>query len=184
MIIQHFAFSLTEFIDLYNDAKKQDNKGINIQIKDESKGKTYEHHMTLDFARNLIRQSFILSNDIIPKSISEYISDFTQLIVENETLKIVGRDKEIERVWLYLSQEDRNNVFIIGDAEVGKTVLAIEIARQIANNECPKEFRKHRMLMLDVDSLLKELEVEKDEKVSWSFSRKFEKLQNRLYRCH
>ena len=170
-------FDRKAFIDLYYDAKKEGNKGINIQIKDESKGKTYEHHMTLDFARNLIRQSFILSKDIIPKSISEYISDFTQLIVENETLKIVGRDKEIERVWLYLSQKDRNNVFIIGDPEVGKTVLGVEIARQIACNECPKEFRKHRVLMLDVDSLLKELDVEKDEKVSWSFNRKFEKLQ-------
>ena len=170
-------FDRKALIDLYKSAKVKNNKGINISIKDEEKDKTYDYHMDLNFTKDLLRQSYILSKDIIPKNISEYISDFTQLIVENETEKIVGRDKEIERVWLYLSQESRNNVFIIGDSEVGKTVLAVEIARQIAKNECPKEFRKHRVLMLDVDSLLKELEIEKGEKISKSFNRRFEKLQ-------
>ena len=170
-------FDRDSFIDLYKNAKEKENKQIDIMIKDEKSKKSYTYNIKLKEARNIIRKSYMLSNNLIPKSLSDYITDFTQIVVENSTENVVGRDKEIERVWLYLSQESRNNVFIIGDAEVGKTVLAIEIVRQIVEDECPKEFKKHRVLMLNVENLLKELDVEKGEQISASFNRKFKKLQ-------
>lgn len=95
--------------------------------------------------------------EIVPKNLLGYIDDITRkFAMSSKTIrKIVGRDDEIEKAWFYLSQKERNNVFLIGDVDVGKTAIAVEIARQISSNECPKEFYESRVLMLNVNLLLK-----------------------------
>ena len=93
--------------------------------------------------------------DIIPNSLRKYLTDITQELSQQSIPAIIGRDHEIEKAWFYLSQKTRNNVFLIGDKDVGKTVLANEIARKIATNDCPKEFYNKRVLMLKPELLLK-----------------------------
>ena len=95
-----------------------------------------------------------LSVNIIPKFIAKYLIDITRLFSQKVAKPIYGRKEEIEKIWFYLSQEQRNNVFLVGGIDVGKTSLAIEIARQIATNECPKEFTYSRVLMLKIEALL------------------------------
>ena len=93
--------------------------------------------------------------DIVPNSLHKYLTDVTQKLSRENTSAIIGRDHEIEKSWFYLSQNTRNNVFLIGDKDVGKTAIANEIARKIAINDCPKEFYDKRVLMLDPQLLLK-----------------------------
>lgn len=68
---------------------------------------------------------------------------------------IVGRENEIEKIWFYLSQKTKNNVFLIGEKDVGKSAIALEIVRQISTNECPKEFYDSRVLMLRPELIIK-----------------------------
>jgi len=96
-----------------------------------------------------------LSTDIVPNSLRKYLTDVTQKLSRENTSTIVGRDHEIEKAWFYLSQSTRNNVFFIGDKDVGKTAIANEISRRIAINDCPKEFYNKRVLKLNPELLLK-----------------------------
>lgn len=86
---------------------------------------------------------------IVPKSLSIYLEDLTQKLCEKPIVPIVKREHELEKIWFYISQKVRNNVFITGEIDVGKTAIAHEIARQISTNECPKEFYEKRVLFLN-----------------------------------
>ena len=112
--------------------------------------------MKLSELKKVLKTAELMS-EIVPRNLSGYIDDITRkfAMLPKPKKKIVGRDDEIEKVWFYLSQNERNNVFLIGDVDVGKTAIALEIARQISTNECPREFYQSRVLMLNISSLLK-----------------------------
>lgn len=97
--------------------------------------------------------------DMIPITLSKYMKDITQTLSKKKKSAIIGRDHEIEKTWFYISQKTRNNVFLVGEKDVGKTAIATEIIRQIATNECPKEFYDKRVIMLKPQAILK---IERD----------------------
>lgn len=97
-----------------------------------------------------------LYQNIIPKKLKNVLVDYTQVISQKtkKLAPVIGREHEIEKTWFYLSQEKRNNVFLVGTVDVGKTAIATEIARKIAINDCPKQFYEKRVIMLNPESLL------------------------------
>lgn len=95
-----------------------------------------------------------LANPIIPFWLNSYIIDLTRIYSQRHPAKTTGRDDEIEKIWFYLSQKTRNNVFLVGEADVGKTRIANEIVRQIATNECPKEFYDYRVIQINAQELV------------------------------
>lgn len=103
--------------------------------------------------RKAIKQA-VLSTKLIPNSLNEYLEDLTQKLVIKPIIPIAKREHELEKVWFYISQKVRNNVFLTGEIDVGKTAIAHEIARQISTNECHKEFYEKRVLLLRPDKLL------------------------------
>ena len=138
---------------MLNEAKlSKDTKSIELHL--EYGGKKVTIPLKISEVRKLIKQSE-LQIPIVPSSLSEYLVDLTQNYASNPKQSIEGRDNEIEKAWFYLSQKKRNNVFLVGGADVGKTTIAHEIARQISTNECPKEFYNKRVLMLRPELLLK-----------------------------
>ena len=108
----------------------------------------------MSVAQNLIKCAELMVN-LVPTSLNGYLTDVSQKFAKRQTMPLVGRDNEIEKIWFYLSQRTRNNVFLVGDMEVGKTALAEEIARQIATNQCPKEFFEKRVIMFSPERILK-----------------------------
>lgn len=100
-----------------------------------------------------VKQAELFEN-IIPFYLRDYITDLTQVLAQKKTVKVVGREHEIDKAWFYLSQKTRNNVFFVGEHDVGKTAIAIEIARRIAINDCPKELSKKRVIKLTPAALL------------------------------
>lgn len=110
--------------------------------------------MKVSDIRRLLKQAF-LSSKFIPNALTPYLIDVTQNLSQKPIMPISGRENELEKVWFYLSQKTRNNVFLIGDTDVGKTAIANEIARQISTNECPKEFYEKRVIMLRPEVLFK-----------------------------
>ena len=138
---------------LLNNAKL--NKDVTeVEIGLEYLGKNYKIPIKISDVKKLIKQSE-LCIPIVPNFLSEYLVDLTQSLANKPTFPVKGRENEIEKIWFYLSQKSRNNVFLVGPADVGKTTIAREIARQISTNECPKEFYDKRVLMLKPERLLK-----------------------------
>ena len=128
-----------------------------VTLKFKLDGKDYIKKYNVKKELPIIRQAVKcaeLYKDLVPKSISEFVVDLTQKLSRKKRPALKGREHEIEKIWFYLSQKKRNNIFIIGEKEVGKTALATEIARQIATSTCPKEFYDKRVLTLKVGRLL------------------------------
>lgn len=90
----------------------------------------------------------------IPVYLSNYIVDFTSQMDFYKKHPIVGRDDEIKKIWFYLSQKSKNNVFLVGNKDVGKTTICYEIARQIETGECPVSFFAKRMILLRTEKIL------------------------------
>ena len=142
-----------DFRKMLNEAKIS-KEAEKIELSLDFGEETFKIQISVSEVRKLIKQSEMMV-EIIPRHLSGYLVDLTKNLVEKERLKITGRDKEIEKIWFYLSQDKRNNVFLIGPTDVGKTTIANEIARQISTNECPKEFYNKRVLLLKPELILK-----------------------------
>lgn len=117
------------------------------------KGEMLDIPVRISDMKKAIKQA-ILVKKLVPNSLTEYLEDITQKLMMKPIMPIAKREHELEKVWFYISQKVRNNVFLTGEIDVGKTAIAHEIARQISTNECPKEFYKKRVLLLRPEKLL------------------------------
>lgn len=128
---------------------------IPVSIGQESRNLKFE----MKQIRKLLKNADLAISNIIPKYYGYYLEDATLKLVNKNPYPIKGRERELEKVWFYLSQKKKNNVFLIGDIDVGKTTIAKEVCRQISTNECPKEFYDKRVIQLFPERILK---IEKD----------------------
>ena len=80
--------------------------------------------------------------------------DMTQMARDGKLDPVIGRDNELRRVEQILSRRTKNNPVLIGEPSVGKTAIAEELARRMANNEVPEDLAQKRLMMLDMGSLV------------------------------
>lgn len=135
------------------EAKKQ--KKEYIQYKFIVGDKEIEKEYEIAQIEGALVKANLVSNQLVPKALTDYLQDVTQKLCQKPIEPIVKRKHELEKIWFHISQKVRNNVFITGEMDVGKTAIAYEIARQISTNECPKEFSGKRVLQLKPEQLLK-----------------------------
>lgn len=126
-----------------------------VQYKFIVGNKTVEKLYDIAEIENALVKTNLIATRLIPKSLENYLQDLTKKLCLKPIEPIVKREHELEKIWFYISQKVRNNVFITGELDVGKTAIAHEIARQISTNECPKEFSGKRVLQLKPEQLLK-----------------------------
>lgn len=127
---------------------------LNFNIGEKSYSQDFNVISDLKNIKRAVKYAELTTN-IIPNNLTKYLSDITQIISNKKVSRVIGREHEIEKAWFFLSQKTRNNVFLIGEKDVGKTAIAHEIARRIAINDCPKDFYNKRVLMLKPEALLK-----------------------------
>ena len=87
-------------------------------------------------------------------TIKELAVDLTEQARKDELDKVIGRDKEIERVIEILARKNKNNPILIGEAGTGKTAIVEELARRIANNEVPSFLKNKTILNLNLASVI------------------------------
>ena len=88
------------------------------------------------------------------KHISSYCTDLTGKARRGELDRIVGREKEIERVVQILSRRTKNNPCLIGEPGVGKTAVAEGLALRIAEGNVPAKLREKEIQLLDLTALV------------------------------
>ena len=88
------------------------------------------------------------------KHISLYCEDLTKKARDGKTDRVVGRDKEIERVIQILSRRTKNNPCLIGEPGVGKTAIAEGLALRIAEGNVPHRLRNKEIQLLDLTALI------------------------------
>ena len=68
--------------------------------------------------------------------------------------KVIGREKEIERVVEILNRRKKNNPCIIGEPGVGKTALAQGLALRIVEGDVPAKLMDKEIYLLDMGALV------------------------------
>lgn len=86
--------------------------------------------------------------------LDNFSRDLNKLAEEGKIDPIIGRDSEVKRIAQIISRKKKNNVVIVGDAGVGKSVLIEKLALLIVKGECPSNLLDKRILSLDLTSLV------------------------------
>ncbi len=72
----------------------------------------------------------------------------------NKSLKLLGREEEIEMVIETLLRKEKNNPLLVGKAGVGKTAIVEELARRIVRKEVPLELQNMEIYELEMGCLV------------------------------
>ena len=88
------------------------------------------------------------------KFLSAHCENLTQKAKDGRIDRIVGRDKEIERVIQILNRRTKNNPCLIGEPGVGKTAIAEGIAQRLADGNVPAKLQGKELYLLDMTSLV------------------------------
>ena len=88
------------------------------------------------------------------KHIDSYCTNLTQRAADGELDRIIGRDKEIDRVIQILSRRTKNNPCLIGEPGVGKTAIAEGLALRISDGDVPHRLKDKEIQLLDLTALV------------------------------
>ncbi len=88
------------------------------------------------------------------KFLDAYCLDLTGRAREGKLDKVVGRDKETERVIQILNRRQKNNPCLIGEPGVGKTAIAEGLAQRIVSGDVPYKLRGKEVFLLDLTALV------------------------------
>ncbi len=88
------------------------------------------------------------------KFLSAYATNLTAKAVQGKLDRIVGRDRELDRVIQILCRRQKNNPCLIGEPGVGKTAIAEALALRIAEGRVPERLRESEIWLLDLTALV------------------------------
>jgi ATP-dependent Clp protease ATP-binding subunit ClpA len=88
------------------------------------------------------------------KNLENYGENLTTKAKNNEVDRIIGRNREIDRVVQILNRRSKNNPVLIGEAGVGKTAIAEGLAVRIANKQVPAKLYNMEVYLLDMTAIV------------------------------
>ncbi len=88
------------------------------------------------------------------KFLSAYGRNLTAAAAEGKLDRIVGRDRELERVIQILCRRQKNNPCLVGEPGVGKTAIAEALAIRITEANVPYRLRDKEIWLLDLTALV------------------------------
>ena len=88
------------------------------------------------------------------KFLDSYCISLTQRAKEGKLDKLIGRDRELERVTQILNRRQKNNPCLIGEPGVGKTAIAEGLAQKIAQGDVPYKLLDKEVDLLDLTALV------------------------------
>ena len=88
------------------------------------------------------------------KFLENYCISLTQKAQAGQLDRLIGRDRELERVIQILNRRQKNNPCLIGEAGVGKTAIAEGLAMKIAKGDVPYKLQDKEVYLLDLTALV------------------------------
>ena len=88
------------------------------------------------------------------KALDTYGTNLTVKAKNNQIDRVIGRDKEIERMIQILNRRSKNNPCLIGEPGVGKTAIAQGLALRIASGSVPAKLLNKEVYLLDMTDVI------------------------------
>ena len=107
-----------------------------------------------DDAKKHFHPDRILVYGVIPFQLAGFLSTLNEKIDGKAPCEILCRDKEADILWNIMLKKNKRNAVIVGEPGVGKSALIEKLTYDIVSGKCPPEFKKHKMVVLDVNALI------------------------------
>jgi ATP-dependent Clp protease ATP-binding subunit ClpC len=88
------------------------------------------------------------------KHLDTYGINLTEKAKNNQVDRVIGRQREIDRVIQILNRRTKNNPILIGEAGVGKTAIAEGLAVRIAEKQVPVKLYDAEVYLLELTSIV------------------------------
>ena len=88
------------------------------------------------------------------KYLTTYCRNLTRYAREGKLDRIVGREREMDRVIQILCRRQKNNPCLIGEPGVGKTAIAEGLAIKIAEGSVPYKLKDKEIYLVDLTALV------------------------------
>ena len=88
------------------------------------------------------------------KNLATYCTNLNKKAIDGKIDKLIGRDRELDRIIQILCRRQKNNPCLIGEPGVGKTAIAEELASRIVAGNVPEALKGFEVWMLDLTSLV------------------------------
>jgi ATP-dependent Clp protease ATP-binding subunit ClpA len=146
---QNMAGQGNPFFNLINRALPKDNKSL-----ESSKQKRSDSTNEKDSKNSTRIKTQEKKNTRKKKYLDLYGTNLTDLSKENKIDRVVGRQKEIDRVIQILNRRTKNNPVLIGEPGVGKTAIAEGLAVRISKKQVPAKLFTSEVYLLDLTSIV------------------------------
>ena len=88
------------------------------------------------------------------KFLNMYCTSLTKKAEDGKVDRIIGRERELDRVIQILSRRQKNNPCLIGEPGVGKTAIAEALAQKIVDKKVPERLSDSEVWLLDLTALV------------------------------
>lgn len=92
--------------------------------------------------------------EVKKSALTLYATNLTDLARQQKLDKVIGREKELERIIQVLCRKTKNNPLFVGEPGVGKTALAYGLANKIVSNDVPQHLSNAEIFLLDMGLML------------------------------
>ena len=94
------------------------------------------------------------SKESSKKTLNLYCTNLNKKAHDGKVDRIIGRERELDRIVQILCRRQKNNPCLIGEPGVGKTAIAEELAVRIVEGRVPEALAGFEIWMLDLTSLV------------------------------
>ena len=88
------------------------------------------------------------------KALNQFCMDLTARARAGKLDRVIGRDRELDRVLQILCRRQKNNPCLIGEPGVGKTAIAEALAQRIASGNVPYKMKRKEVYLVDMTALV------------------------------
>jgi len=88
------------------------------------------------------------------KNLNTFGTNLNEKALSGQIDRIIGREKEIERVVQILNRRTKNNPVLVGEPGVGKTAIAEGLALRIVENNVPPKLLDKEIYLLDLAAIV------------------------------
>ena len=129
-----------------------------------------KYHIPFDEVKKELSEEKSLLHEL---DLIHELTNFNQLVKKQERL-MIGRDKELEQLFLTLCKKEKNNALLIGKAGVGKTALVEKLALKINEHDVPENLKNKVVFELNLSSIVA------GTKYRGEFEEKFKKIIDKV----
>ncbi len=88
------------------------------------------------------------------KFLNQYCINLTERAKDGKLDRVIGRERELERLIQILLRRQKNNPCLIGEPGVGKTAIAEALAQKIVTGDVPYRLKDKEVFLLDLTALV------------------------------